>query len=489
MGASLADERRHPLFHPLCLIGLFCLCTLLVRAQILGSPVIHVDEQFYLLVGDKMLHGALPYVDIWDRKPIGLFLVYALARLFGGGGIWQYQALAGSSVVLTAFLINRITSRIASAPAAIVAGLTYIVWLNLADGAGGQAPIFYNLPMAGAALVVINALESPTMTSAHLRLRGGLAMLFVGVAIQIKYTAVFEGVLFVLALLWASRRSRGGVLAAGAIWVACALLPTILAIGAYALSGHLQAFVFANFSSITLRAKSPPIEIAWRLLRLVAVVSPLLVCAAVAKRQGQSESERLVARFVQSWLGTAIAGVLAFGTYFSHYALPLFVPGAIMAARLFDGPGRSRLMLCSLLGVAIIAGQALLVDVRARNGNGNGLERMVQAMHGHPGCLFVYSGHPMLYYMSHRCTVTRYIFPFHLSRSNEADALGVNANRETSRILAQKPGLIAIMSPPRTKESAASRPLVEDELAHHYELIYSEKTGHRTRMLYARRTP
>uniref|UniRef100_UPI001C08B440 hypothetical protein n=1 Tax=Acinetobacter baumannii TaxID=470 RepID=UPI001C08B440 len=46
-----------------------------VRARDFGNPSIHVDEQFYLLVGDRMLHGALPYLDIWDRKPIGLFLL------------------------------------------------------------------------------------------------------------------------------------------------------------------------------------------------------------------------------------------------------------------------------------------------------------------------------------------------------------------------------------------------------------------------------
>ena len=62
-----------------------------------GNPVIgsdEGDEQFYLLVGDRMLHGLLPYVDVWDRKPVGLFLVYAAIRLLGGEGIWQYQLAA-----------------------------------------------------------------------------------------------------------------------------------------------------------------------------------------------------------------------------------------------------------------------------------------------------------------------------------------------------------------------------------------------------------
>ena len=73
-----------------------------------GNPVIHVDEQYYLLVGDRMLHGALPYVDIWDRKPLGLFLIFAAIRLLAGDGIMQYQIVATLFAAATALLIARI---------------------------------------------------------------------------------------------------------------------------------------------------------------------------------------------------------------------------------------------------------------------------------------------------------------------------------------------------------------------------------------------
>ena len=37
---------------------------LLLRGGRFGDPVIQIDEQFYLLVGDRMLHGTLPFVDV-----------------------------------------------------------------------------------------------------------------------------------------------------------------------------------------------------------------------------------------------------------------------------------------------------------------------------------------------------------------------------------------------------------------------------------------
>ena len=46
------------------------------RAGTFGNPNIHVDEQFYLYVARRMLEGARPFVDVWYRKPIGLFALY-----------------------------------------------------------------------------------------------------------------------------------------------------------------------------------------------------------------------------------------------------------------------------------------------------------------------------------------------------------------------------------------------------------------------------
>ena len=42
------------------------------------------DQGIYAVVADKILDGGLPYRDVWDFKPPGIFLVYALAQaLFG----------------------------------------------------------------------------------------------------------------------------------------------------------------------------------------------------------------------------------------------------------------------------------------------------------------------------------------------------------------------------------------------------------------------
>src|ERR1044072_6180521 len=72
-------------------------CAFLLRSALFGDPFAGYDEQFYLLTGSRMLHGAIPYVDIWDRKPIGPFLTHAFAASFGGNGVLAYQLLAPGS--------------------------------------------------------------------------------------------------------------------------------------------------------------------------------------------------------------------------------------------------------------------------------------------------------------------------------------------------------------------------------------------------------
>jgi len=118
----------------------FLLLAMAMRLPILGYPVIHIDEQFYLLVGDRMLQGQLPFVDIWDRKPVGLFVVFAAIRLLGGDGIVQYQLVGLACTALTSLLIYRAAREIASPMGAFWAGVAYQLALAAVFCFGGQAP-------------------------------------------------------------------------------------------------------------------------------------------------------------------------------------------------------------------------------------------------------------------------------------------------------------------------------------------------------------
>ena len=418
---------------------------LAARAITFGNPILHVDEEFYFTAARAMLDGAVPFVDVWDRKPIGLFLIYAPAAAFGyPAGVWAYQALALACLVATAILAARLADRAGWGRGALAAGIAVILWPNLIDGQGGQAPVFYNLLMIAAAALIVRGERE---TSAGKRFAGGfVAMALVGLALQVKYAAVFEGLFFGLWLLWREWRAGRGLmrLALAAVPLAgVALLPTLAAWAVYAAMGQSEAWLYANFLSILDRNPDPALAQIANLAAIVLILSPLLAAAALGWRQ-RSESDG--APFLFAWALAAIGGLLVFGSYFEHYALPLIPPLAICAAAFL---GVHRRFAFWVLLLAFAGGQILLLAKRSTRGTPGEIAAIAQTIGHGPGCLHVYSGSTMLYPMTGRCAVTRWLFPSHLSRTRERGAIGVDQDAEIDRILGQRPEWVVMRKPYR----------------------------------------
>ena len=426
--------------------AILLLVAIIARAATFGNPIVHVDESFYFVTARSMLDGALPYVDVWDRKPIGLFLLYIPAAVFGLPlGIWAYQAMALASVVATAALIARLADRAGWRRGALAGAIAYIVWLDLLEGQGGQAPVFYNLLMVGAAALIASSDRDHDPAS---RLRRGLgAMALVGVALQIKYSVVFEGLFFGLWWLWRERmRRRHAVpmLAEGALLAAVALIPTALAWGYYQAIGQGPAFLYANFQSIAQRRGDPIGEQLGNLFKIVLITSPLFAAAILALPRGHWDGIR---GWLFAWLVAAVLGLLVFGSWFDHYALPVLVPLSICAAGFVDDPRRPARIVPIVLLMAFLGGEATVITKRLNRGSPAQFAQVAAAIGRGPGCLYVYSGDPMLYPMSGRCRLSPYVFPSHLGRKRERGAIGVDQQAEIERILSLKPAVVVLRTP------------------------------------------
>ncbi len=464
-------------------IGLLLLvaAAFLIRSRDFGNPLIDSDEQFYLLAGDRLLHGTLPYVDLWDRKPVGLFLLYAAIRLLGGDGIIQYQLVAAGFVAATAVMIATIARRIAPPGAALVAGFLYIPALAMCGGEGGQAPIYFNLLVAIAAWLVIVAIGG---TAVMIRQRGIGAMLLLGVAMQIKYSVLAEGVYFGLVLSWLSWRADPRwprLLADMTLWCGLALLPTLAALGWYAAIGQSDAFLYANFVSIFQRGGYD--EAAFALYKAAIHLLPLLVPVILSEgplRRFGGAWRRLpqgvaAHRFIAGWAVVAVLSFLGFGGYFDHYALPLFVPLAILAAPMF---AIRRFWSGALLGTA--SAFSMLVhyradadvreDYRGDARSAAAITRLIDAYRG-TGCIYVFDTDPIYYHLTGSCLPTRWTFPYHLSLTREAPALGVDPAREIRRILDSRPPVIVDKETQDRQINPAMQAIVEQRLARDYRLV------------------
>lgn len=457
------------------------LVALAARALTFGDPLVHADEQFYFVVAKAMWHGQLPYLDIWDRKPFGLFLLYMpAAALPLPWGTLAYQALALACVVATAVLVARFAERAGWGRGAMAAAIAYILWLNLLNGASGQSPVFYNLPVAAAAWL--------TATRPARRSAGLAAMALLGVALQIKPTVVFEGLFLGVWLLlgaWRTQRSVPALLAYGVALAALALLPTAAAWGFYAGRGLGTIWWQATVTGVVTRLADPPLTQLSLGLRLLLVLSPLIAMAGGSRGQAV-DGDPALRRFLWCWLAAVLAGVVAFGGWYDHYGLPVVTPGAAAAAGFLGGRGRRFAM--PILALAALTGQVVLGVNRSRHGDRRELAAIFAAVGRGPATLFVYSGPPLIYSETGRPAVTRYIFPSHLYLAREEGSIGVHQADETRRILARRPAVVAIAPPYRTEEPHI-RAIVDAGLTRDYVLKARLPLGRSRVSIYRRLTP
>ncbi|WP_051683395.1 glycosyltransferase family 39 protein [Sphingomonas sp. UNC305MFCol5.2] len=443
--------------------SILLLAAIAVRAIAFGNPVVHVDEEFYFYTAQRILDGALPYVDIWDRKPIGLFLIYLPAAAFGPvAGLWIYQAMALASVVLTALVIVRLAGHAGWGRGGLVAALLYLFMLGFGDGQSGQAPVFYNLITASAMLLALPC----TASADSERLRKGkavVAMALIGVAMQVKYSVLFEGMFLGLWLLWRERRlgcPTHRTARFGAALVAVAMVPTLLAWGTYAAIGHGNAWFYANLGSIFDRNSDPPLVLLGAFLKVALILAPLLIVSGLSRHVPVNhESEHPIRALYFGWLIASVFGLIVFGTWFNHYALPVMLPACLCCAGFLGShPTGRRIVAPLLLLAAGLGGEYTVWSASWHRGNATQLETLAETIGHGPGCMYVYSGNTSLYSHTGRCTLSPWVYPSHLSRERENGAVGVDQLAEIGRIFAKRPEVV-VMGPAFSGERAESRAL------------------------------
>jgi hypothetical protein len=221
------------------------------------------------------------------------------------------------------------------------------------------------------------------------------------------------------------------------------------------------------------------------LVLILAVLAPLLACAVIGRGE-QEVQARAAHRFVLSWLVAAMLGLLLLGTYLHHYLLPVLVPLAAAAAAGF-GSRNLRAPALAVLAVAFIVSETMMLTSLRHHGTRRQFDA-IAAYIDPAGCLYVYSGEPAFYGATSACIPTRFAFPSHLARLEEAHALGTDPLGEVARIMASAPTTV-IIAPPYGDENWAARQIVLNGVARDYRLALRQKLGRDEVEVFRRNTP
>lgn len=423
------------------------LVALALKVTTFGDLNRHADETFYFLVGQRMHEGILPYVDVWDRKPFGLFFAYYLIAGISHS-VLSYQIVACLLAAAAALAICLLVTRWAGWKGGLLAGLGYLFIIGPFEGGTGQTPDFYNPLIASSALLIASELEK--LLEGQVGWRIWVAMALCGLALTIKQTVLFESVFFGLCVVFCLYRA-GVPFAriAGVAAVCCAIgaAPTLLIAAFYWQAGHWHEFWHAMVVSNLNKARAG--GEAWRSLGIVLKAGVLIAFAALGLLR--PELDRLARIFLSGWIVAALAGFVAVPNFFYHYALPLFVPLCVAAGLLFEW-GRPRIPLFAIFAFYTVVWFNPLWAEHTRGSIGS-MQKIAALIRKHDpnGGLLVFEAPPYLYALTGKPFLSPLVFPHHLNHQIENNVSHLDTHAEIDRILATRPGAVVMERFPRNQ--------------------------------------
>ncbi len=455
--------------------ALLAVFTILVRLPWIGDPNADFDEQLYSLIGNAMLTGQLPFVDLWDRKPFGLFALFAAAHAIGGPGPVAYQMFAAIFTLIGA-LLTYILAREQSddRQTAAAAGMLYSLLMAIYGVFSANSEAFF-VPMMVAMAALVHNPAHPNAVG-----RAIVAMLIGGLALQVKYTALPQCLFFGLWALWGQFRlgmtiSRLIALAIG--FAVCGVLPTVAVGVGYALAGHWDAFWFANFVSFFDRLPSPSGRFRSDYLAFMVLLPALSLGGLIGiSRSGLGRLTSMQA-FLSLWFVASLATVFLPATLYVYYLAAMIPPCVLLGLPLFQSqPGARwniRALIPGLYLLIVPVQLGLSLENRAETERlANAIAPLINAREGR--CLYVFDGPASLYQLTQSCLPTRFIYPDHLNNALERDALGVSQEEEVANILAQRPPVIVTSDDPVTQQNEATNRLIRDAITRDYRALHQE---------------
>ncbi len=453
--AAPAPQGRAGALHPALAFALLLIVALVLRWDTFGDPNLHGDEVFYHTVGLAMHHGAVPYVDVWDRKPFGLFTIFYLIG-FLSEDVLAYQIVATLFVAVTAFVIFQLCRALATldrkdegVPAAgsfagLLAGMTYLVWLPALQAYGGQTPVWYNLFIATALLLLVRAL--PALRQGHAPRSLMAAMLLAGTAITIKQTAFFEAAfvgLYAAWTLWRAGMEPVRLARTAAAWAAIGAAPALAVIAGYWLTGHWTEFYHAMVTANLDKPQHWPTALT-RMVGIALTILPLLICGLVGLLRTTGEARR----FIAAWLVAATVGLCSVPQFYLHYVLPLTVPLSVAAGAFL---ARRPVGIGAFAAMAIVAMSFAPWQPGHTDASRAAIEKLrtLAVAHMGDGPLMGFDAPPQMYRLTGQPMITPLVFPTHLAQTIERDKSHLNTLAEMKRVIALRPGAAIVASPPR----------------------------------------
>jgi 4-amino-4-deoxy-L-arabinose transferase-like glycosyltransferase len=447
------------------------LFTLGARAIGWGPSVINPDESIFSLAAREVTAGHLPYLTLFDNKPVGSTLILASGFALFGQSVLVVRLIGAAFAFASGMLVAALLRGGGfGRREALSAGIVQIAYAS-ALGLGGQATLTELLlaPFTVLAVLLLRRLAVDERPGRRAALAGA-AGLACGVAVLIKIVPILPGLAVagatLLLLLVRRRVTPKSAALLFAAFAAGAVAPMLVAAGVYAATGALDAFLWSNFGFAGAYAgiHPRPAMMAQRLGTAVDALWPLLALCVVALSGAVAawRKERRVDDLLLIALAWVVAEVIAASAslqFFPHYFLTAVPALAVLSAygvRVIAGwigaarPGRVALVLGGL--AALVAVERTQVDMaRERLATPDVPAKVAAAIRraapdralGRAPTLFVtnYKLSGIYFLTGSPLPPTRFAIPAHLF-SRQSAMTRADPQAEVARVIASRPEFI-----------------------------------------------
>ena len=291
------------------------------------------DQAMFGYIGDRWLHGDLPYRDAWDIKPPGIFGVYALAQLIFGRDMGAIRALDLVSTLATVVILFQLARRFASIRAAAFGaglfGAAYFNDFNFWDSAQAES---FAAPFA--ALYVLLLLEGRDRRSDWRLVAAGLCL---GILALLKTTFILYVPLVIPVLLPLLRDgvARRFGLRALVLVAAGAIVPLGLLVLLFQAQGgvsYLVELLVAQKGYANGQLAALPAVFVERLLSFLIMhpLTTLLVIALGLGLRGKTIKAIADRPVLMTWLMLSLVLLVLQGRLYFYHWLPVLPPLAML---------------------------------------------------------------------------------------------------------------------------------------------------------------
>lgn len=183
----------------LTLLGFF-LITTFVRLPFFFKDVISWDESTFILMGQAILDGHLPYTQLWDLKPPLAFGSHALFITIFGKSIVGIRFAGTLCVTTIAFCGYLIGGKLWNRQTGIITGVFSVLLISLLPN--GQATMSEIIALAPLMLAFCLSTINQKATTKHFFIVGSLLATAVLVRLNLAYVSLAVGVFILVSYFW-----------------------------------------------------------------------------------------------------------------------------------------------------------------------------------------------------------------------------------------------------------------------------------------------